>query len=52
VPSAQIELEIEPYLHDQEVDLSVRYWEGAVRAIGTAEDEPLSANGYLELAGY
>jgi predicted secreted hydrolase len=52
IPREEIVLEIVPYLDDQELDLSVRYWEGAVRARGTAATEPLSANGYLELAGY
>ncbi len=32
---AGIALEIEPYLENQELDLSVRYWEGAVRGEGT-----------------
>ena len=37
---------------DQELDLSVRYWEGAVRAEGTGPSGALSGQGYLELAGY
>jgi predicted secreted hydrolase len=49
---AAIELELEPYLEDQEVDLSVRYWEGAVRGLGQAGAAALQAEGYLELAGY
>jgi predicted secreted hydrolase len=52
VPREQLELEIEPRLRDQEIDLSVRYWEGAVAARGTAAGRPLQATGYLELAGY
>jgi predicted secreted hydrolase len=52
IPSEAIELRIEPYLEGQELDLSVRYWEGAVRARGMAGTAALSANGYLELAGY
>jgi predicted secreted hydrolase len=51
-PKAGIALEIEPYLANQELDLSVRYWEGAVRAVGTGPEGALSAQGYLELAGY
>ena len=49
---AGITLDIRPYLHDQELDLSVRYWEGAVRAEGRGPTGSLSAQGYLELAGY
>jgi predicted secreted hydrolase len=47
-----IELEIRPYLEDQELDLSVRYWEGAVHAAGRGPGGALTGQGYLELAGY
>jgi predicted secreted hydrolase len=50
VPSAGVDLEVEPYIPNQELVLSVRYWEGAVRASG-GSGEP-EAEGYLELAGY
>jgi predicted secreted hydrolase len=52
VPRAGIELDVEPYLENQELDLSVRYWEGAVRADGLGPGGPLTGQGYLELAGY
>jgi predicted secreted hydrolase len=45
-------LEVRPYLDEQEVDLSVRYWEGAVRGRGLGPRGPIEAQGYLELAGY
>jgi predicted secreted hydrolase len=51
-PAAGIELEIRPYLENQELDLSVRYWEGAVRAAGQGPGGSLTGQGYLELAGY
>jgi predicted secreted hydrolase len=47
-----ITLEIRPYLDDQELDLSVRYWEGAVHGDGFGPAGRLTAQGYLELAGY
>jgi predicted secreted hydrolase len=50
--SQGLELEIRPYLQQQEVDLSVRYWEGAVHADGRGEQGRVTAQGYLELAGY
>ncbi|HEX5047839.1 MAG TPA: lipocalin-like domain-containing protein [Gammaproteobacteria bacterium] len=50
VPSAGVDLDVEPYIPNQELVLSVRYWEGAVGASG-AGGEP-EAEGYLELAGY
>ena len=52
VPGSAIELAIRPYLNDQELALSVRYWEGAVHAEGRGPLGPLTAQGYLELAGY
>jgi predicted secreted hydrolase len=52
VPSAGISLEIQPYLADQELNVSVRYWEGAVRGRGAGPGGSLTAEGYLELAGY
>ena len=50
IPTAALDLTVSPYLDDQEVNLSVRYWEGAVHAVGS--DPTLTAQGYMELAGY
>ncbi len=52
VPDLGIALDVRPYLENQELDLMVRYWEGAVRAEGRGPNGPLSGEGYLELAGY
>lgn len=53
VPSARLALELRPYVPNQELNLSVRYWEGAVNGAGTGPDGTrLTADGYLELAGY
>jgi len=53
VPSAKLALELRPYLPNQELNLSVRYWEGAVSGGGTGADgRNVMADGYLELAGY
>jgi predicted secreted hydrolase len=52
IPSADISLETSPLLDDQELLLSLRYWEGAVSAQGRAGGAPLTASGYLELTGY
>ncbi|HDP88694.1 MAG TPA: carotenoid 1,2-hydratase [Thioalkalivibrio sp.] len=41
---------IRPVLDDQEMDLSVRYWEGAVDVLDAAGRE--IGRGYVELAGY
>ncbi|MDA8220018.1 MAG: hypothetical protein M0Z94_20645 [Dehalococcoidales bacterium] len=52
VPSAQLDLELTPYVADQELDVTVRYWEGAVRAQGTSAGSPVAGSGYVELTGY
>jgi predicted secreted hydrolase len=43
---------ITPLFSDQELDLAVRYWEGAVSVAGTADGRPLGGAGYVELVGY
>lgn len=52
VPAIELDLLVEPYLPQQEIDLSVRYWEGAVRIGGRSGEEAVGGAGYLELAGY
>lgn len=52
IPAQGITLDLEPLVDDQELDLTVRYWEGAVRADGRSDDRPISGQGYLELVGY
>ena len=52
IPSRQMRLVVSALIPNQEIDLTVRYWEGAVDAAGTGETGPLAGRGYLELAGY
>ncbi len=52
VPSAALDLRVTPVLADQELDVSFRYWEGAVDVEGTADGRPVSGRGYVELTGY
>jgi predicted secreted hydrolase len=52
IPSQGLSLDVTPRLDGQEIDLSVRYWEGAVHADGRAGGETVTGRGYLELAGY
>ena len=47
-----LELEIVPLINDQELNVSYRYWEGAVNVTGTKNGQPISGQGYVELAGY
>jgi predicted secreted hydrolase len=52
VPSAGIELTIEPWLPDQENRLSFTYWEGAVRFEGVSGEAAVDGVGFVELTGY
>ncbi len=52
LPKFELELDVEPVLAQQEMRLSVRYWEGAISVRGIAAGEPITGRGYLELAGY
>ncbi|MEM8486670.1 MAG: lipocalin-like domain-containing protein [Bacteroidota bacterium] len=52
IPAEGLDLEITPFMNDQELDLAVRYWEGAVRVEGTAGGDPIDGSGYVELTGY
>jgi predicted secreted hydrolase len=52
IPKQGLALSVQPYLEDQEIDRTVRYWEGAVRVAGRAGGALIDGQGYLELAGY
>jgi predicted secreted hydrolase len=52
IPGEGLELELTPYLEDQELNLTTIYWEGAVRIAGTHDGQPIIGNGYVELTGY
>jgi predicted secreted hydrolase len=52
VPSANIDLRLTPYHADQELPLSVAYWEGAVQIEGTAGGQLVGGSGYIEMTGY
>lgn len=45
-------LEIKPLMKNQELDVSVRYWEGAVSVRGRRGDRAVNGSGYMELTGY
>ncbi len=47
IPSAQLDLTVTPYIEDQELVLTVTYWEGAARVAGSH-----SGQAYVELTGY
>jgi predicted secreted hydrolase len=52
VPGEGLDLDVRPLLADQELDVSLRYWEGAVDVAGTRRGKPVRGRGYVELTGY
>jgi predicted secreted hydrolase len=52
VPDQDLALSIEPLFPDQELNLTFRYWEGAVRVLGTRGGREVEGRGYVELTGY
>jgi predicted secreted hydrolase len=52
VAAAELDLEIIPLMADQELQTSIRYWEGAVFVQGSRGQQPLQGYGYVELTGY
>ena len=56
IPKENLELTVEPLMDDQENNLTVRYWEGAVKVQGIQHNDrnkaQVSGYGYVELAGY
>ena len=52
IAQAELELEVRPYLEDQELRLSFTYWEGAVQVQGQFGGMAVRGQGYVELTGY
>ena len=48
----ELQLTVQPVQRDQELRVSVHYWEGAVDVSGTAGGQPVQGRGYVELTGY
>ena len=51
VPHLGIDLAVTPRVPGQELDLSVRYWEGAITVEGERDGSPVTGVGYAEHAG-
>ena len=52
LPAIQLVLTVTPEVANQELSLSIRYWEGAVRVDGTYAGAPVRGAGFVELTGY
>jgi predicted secreted hydrolase len=51
-PALGLDLRVRSLVPDQELNVSVAYWEGAVSVEGELEGGPTSGRGYAELTGY
>jgi predicted secreted hydrolase len=52
IPKQGLDLLITPVIADQELNVTYRYWEGAVDISGDRNGKPINGQGYVELAGY
>ncbi|MEA3278592.1 MAG: lipocalin-like domain-containing protein [Pseudomonadota bacterium] len=52
LPAEGLDLRIAPVLENQELNLSLRLWRGAVKATGASQGDAAAGWGYLELSGY
>ena len=52
LPDEAMDLEITPRVANQELAVTVRYWEGAVEVKGTSRGQPLTGHGFVEMTGY
>lgn len=52
IPAEGLALTVTPRLADQELPVSVRYWEGSVAVEGTRQGAGVTGLGYVELTGY
>lgn len=52
IPSIALELQGEPLMANQELNVSTIYWEGAVNFAGSKDGRQANAQGYVEMTGY
>ncbi len=52
LPGAALDLELTPRVADQELAVTVRYWEGAVAVTGTSAGRSIGGHGFVEMTGY
>jgi len=52
IPDYGISLQVDAAIANQELNHSIRYWEGAIKVTGNYQNKNITGKGYLELAGY
>lgn len=52
IPKYNLELDLATLFPDQEMDVSVRYFEGTLSVSGQMDGEEIGGNGFIEMTGY
>ncbi len=52
IPGEALDLELAPRVANQELAVTVRYWEGAVKVAGSSHGQPIGGHGFVEMTGY
>jgi predicted secreted hydrolase len=52
LPGEDLTMRVTPVMPNQELNVSVRYFEGAIDVEGTSKGQPITGVGYVELTGY
>jgi predicted secreted hydrolase len=52
IPGEGLDLELTPRVANQELAVTVRYWEGAMRVEGRSHGRPIAGHGFVEMTGY
>jgi predicted secreted hydrolase len=52
IPQLDLELQVSPYIEDQELNLAFIYWEGAAHVEGAWRGAAIGGQGYVEMTGY
>ena len=52
IPSEELKVDVATVFDDQEMTVSVQYYEGALQVSGKFRDEAIDGNGYIEMTGY
>ncbi len=52
IPKLDLQLDLAPAIENQELNVAVVYWEGAIRMKGFRSGKPVDGVGYMELTGY
>jgi predicted secreted hydrolase len=52
IPKANLTLELQTLFPDQEMNVSVRYYEGTLSVSGKMNGEQIGGSGFIEMTGY